>query len=151
MSGADLPSSICSHAALRRATRRLGQIYDDALAPCGLRGTQVSLLFSIAAAGAPTMSELAAMLVMDLSALGHTLKPLQRDGLVRLVPDPRDRRARRVEITEAGAAKRAEAGPLWQAMHARFEAALGADEAARLRAELDRLASPAFAAALAAA
>ncbi|TGT34867.1 MarR family transcriptional regulator, partial [Mesorhizobium sp. M8A.F.Ca.ET.167.01.1.1] len=37
--------SRCNNATLRRAARRLGRFYDDALAPSGLKGTQFGLLF----------------------------------------------------------------------------------------------------------
>jgi DNA-binding MarR family transcriptional regulator len=82
--------SVCINAAIRRAARRMGQIYDDAFEECGLRATQYSLLVQIDRVGTPTMRVLAEHLVMDLSALGHTLKPLIRDGLVELVVDERD-------------------------------------------------------------
>ncbi|PTT92617.1 MarR family transcriptional regulator, partial [Pseudomonas sp. HMWF031] len=38
---------VCTNTALRRAARRLGNLYDDALAPLGLKSTQVSLLTEI--------------------------------------------------------------------------------------------------------
>ena len=37
----------CNNAAIRQATRMLGQLYDDALAPSGLRATQHNLLNTI--------------------------------------------------------------------------------------------------------
>ncbi|MEA3088195.1 MAG: hypothetical protein QOC89_5892, partial [Paraburkholderia sp.] len=55
----------CTNTALRRAARRLGNLYDDALAPSGLKATQVGLLSEIqrwAAANdgqAPTLQDLA--------------------------------------------------------------------------------------------
>ncbi|TGD94820.1 MarR family winged helix-turn-helix transcriptional regulator [Methylobacterium nonmethylotrophicum] len=134
----------CSNAALRRATRRVGQLYDDALAPSGLRTTQYGLLAMIRGLGAPTMGELAEAMVMDLSGLAHTLKPLTRDGYVSVVPDPQDRRARRITLTSAGAAKIKEATPLWRSAQARFEAAFGPDRADLLRDLLWHLASPDF-------
>jgi DNA-binding MarR family transcriptional regulator len=134
----------CSNAALRRATRSVGQLYDEALAPCGLRTTQYGLLAKIRGLGTPTMGELAEAMVMDLSGLAHTLKPLSRDGYVSVVPDPWDRRARRIALTETGAAKLAEATPLWRAAQARFEAAFGSERAELLRALLHELALPDF-------
>ncbi|WP_336490213.1 MarR family winged helix-turn-helix transcriptional regulator [Methylobacterium nigriterrae] len=136
--------SLCSNAVLRQAMRSLGQLYDDALAPSGLRATQHGLLATIAALGSPTMGALAEALVMDLSGLGHTLKPLARDGYVRLVPDERDRRARRVSLSDAGRAKLGETTALWRAAQDRFEAAFGPIEAAHLRRVLGHLASREF-------
>ncbi len=80
----------------------------------GLKGTQFSLLSQIAALGNPTQKVLAEAMVMDLSALGHTLKPLIRDGLVVLVPDEKDGRARRVLLTPEGLKQRDEMLALWR-------------------------------------
>ena len=134
----------CSNAALRRATRNVGQLFDEALAPSGLRATQHGLLATIRQLGRPTMSEVAEIMVMDLSGLGHTLKPLVRDGYINVVPDRADRRARRIAMTDRGRAKLAETTPLWRAAQARFEASFGAEQAAALRGALAILATRDF-------
>ncbi|MFG1422745.1 MarR family winged helix-turn-helix transcriptional regulator [Roseixanthobacter liquoris] len=139
----------CNGTALRKATRRVSQLYDSVLAPCGLKGTQRSVLIHVARAGTPTMGELSAALVLDRSALGHNLKPLERDGLIALVPDEQDKRSRRVALTPLGKAKLDASMALWAQAQARFEAVFGAAEAAALRASLERIASPEFAAAFA--
>ncbi|MCJ2006171.1 MarR family winged helix-turn-helix transcriptional regulator [Methylobacterium sp. E-041] len=136
--------SRCSNAALRRATRNIGQLYDEVLAPGGLRTTQHSLLVTVRAMGSPTMGQLAEAMVMDLSGLGHTLKPLARDGYLRLVPDAADRRVRRVALTDLGAAKLEQTIPLWQDAQARFEAAFGQARTEALRDILSALATPGF-------
>jgi len=137
--------SYCNNAALRKATRRLGQLYDDVLAPSGLKATQCTLLIQIRALGQGTLRELASSLVMDQSALGHTLKPLIRDGLVALAPDPHDRRVKRVVLTDAGVRKFEEALTLWRAAQDRFESAYGRKKAEQLRSVLNFVASEAFA------
>ena len=137
----------CSNSAIRRAARQLGQLYDQVIAPSGLRGTQFSLLTQIAYSDSPTLKALAAELVMDLSALGHTLKPLIRDGLVELVPDARDRRVKRARLTEAGKSAQATAQLLWKDAQTRFDQAFGADKSAQLRDAMALLASGEFAAA----
>ena len=64
----------------RRQYVRLGQLYDEALAPTGLRGTQVSLLTQIDAmtlptnrgnAAGPTLQELASRLSLRVSHVSH--------------------------------------------------------------------------------
>jgi DNA-binding MarR family transcriptional regulator len=137
--------SVCSNGAMRRATRRLGQLYDDAIAPSGLKATQLALLNQIKRLDEPTLRVLADDLVMDLSALGHTLKPLVRDGLVELVADVTDRRAKRVTLTAAGVAKLRMGLRLWRTANGRFERVFGAENAAQLRNALDWIASPEFA------
>ncbi len=138
-------AGICNGTALRKATRRVSQLYDTVLAPSGLRGTQRSIMMHIARADRPTMGELAAALVLDRSALAHNLKPLERDGLVAVVPDPDDRRSRRVELTALGWAKLEQSQALWAEAQRRFETSFGGAESSALRAALATLASPEFA------
>lgn len=64
----------CSNSAVRRASRQLGQLYEDAMGDTGLKGTQFSLMSQIAGSNEPTLKNLADAIVMDLSALGHTLE-----------------------------------------------------------------------------
>src|ERR1700755_144774 len=71
--------SFCNNASLRKATRRLGKLYDAVLEPSGLKATQFSLLTQTYALGHPTMAGLANSLLMDLSAMRHSLGPLIRD------------------------------------------------------------------------
>lgn len=132
-------TSVCNNATLRRAARKLGQFYDDIVAPSGLKATQQGLLYQIHATGEPTMGEIATALIMDLSALGHTLKPLIRDGYVETVADKDDRRIRRVRLTKAGETKLAEAMKLWKVAQQRLEDRIGAEKAERLRTALDEI------------
>ena len=136
--------NVCTNSVLRRAARNMGQLYDDMLSPSGLKGTQFTLLANIVALDEPTMRELAEALVMDLSALGHALKPLTRDGWVVLYADARDGRAKRVKLMVKGLAKFKEAMARWQEAHGRFESAYGAKKAAALRSALCLIASEDF-------
>ena len=135
----------CNVTALRKATRRVSQLYDAMLAPTGLRSTQRAILVNIARQGSPTMSELAAALVLDRSALNHNLKPLERDGLLRVVVDPDDRRSRRIQLSKRGEAKLRQSLEAWEQAQQRFEAVFGAKESAALRASLQLIASLDFA------
>jgi DNA-binding MarR family transcriptional regulator len=139
-----LEPSPCNGTALRKATRRVSQLYDAVLAPCGLRSTQRSILVHIARAGAPAIGGLAAALVMDRSALAHNLKPLERDGLVAVVVATTDKRSRLVKLTARGEAKLNESTELWAVAQNRFEAAFGVDEARALRRTLALIASTEF-------
>jgi DNA-binding MarR family transcriptional regulator len=139
-----LTQSVCAYGALRRTMRGVGQLYDQALAPSGMNAAQFNLLRGIEKLGRPTQSELAADLVMDLSALGHTLKPLIRDELISLDKDARDGRRRLVTLTPLGREKLREARRLWKPTQRRFESVLGADASRDLLALLDQLASKEF-------
>jgi len=136
---------LCSCGAVKRASRRLGQLYDDALAPSGLRVTQFGLLTQIHYAEGPRLKALAEMMVMDLSALGHTLQPLIREGLVELRVDAEDRRAKRVYLTAAGRSALIKAEPLWRKAQSRFEALYGKSGTAALLETMAAIAAPDFA------
>jgi DNA-binding MarR family transcriptional regulator len=140
-----LPEPVCNGTALRKATRRVSQLYDAVLAPSGLRSTQRSILIHIARAGTPTMGDLAAALVLDRSALAHNLKPLERDGFVAVVVAPGDKRSRLVKLTARGEAKLEEATQWWQKAQHRFETAFGPERASALRQTLGTIASVEFA------
>src|ERR1700742_2652691 len=98
--GGDPSIGLCHFGARRKGGRAASLLYDAALAPFGIKTTQRSILNHIAGAGAPTINELAAALVMDAGALTRTLRPLERDGWVQSLTDPKDRRFRHVVLTE---------------------------------------------------
>lgn len=139
----------CTNTALRRATRRLGQLYDEAVAPAGLKATQFGLLAQTAGLRDdgrqdwPTLQALAERLAVSISALTHALRPLVRDGLVELRPDAHDRRTKRAALTPLGEARLHEALALWADANQRVEKVLGVSAAA-LRTLADDVASPEF-------
>ena len=135
--------SPCNATAMRKASRRLTQLYDDALEPCGLRSTQFAILTALdrRSLEPPTMRELADALVMDRSALGHSLRPLERDEFIALDESEEDRRRRHVVMTPQGKAKFKEAKRLWQTAQDRFNEVFGQSQAADLRATLLAIAS----------
>jgi DNA-binding MarR family transcriptional regulator len=136
-----IEKGLCNCAVLRKASRRLSQLYDGALAGSGLKSTQFALLTEIdrRTNALPTIGDLAEALVMDQSTIGQNLRPLARDGLVALVADAADRRRRLVKLTAKGRSRLQAALPLWAAAQARFEAEFGAQRASDLRAELQSI------------
>jgi DNA-binding MarR family transcriptional regulator len=138
--------SRCNCTALRKASRRISQLYDTALAPSGLKTTQRAILAEIGRSERTTVGELAEALVMDPGALAHTLKPLERDGLIAVAVDPDDRRNRLITLTRRGRTKLAETDALWAKAQRGFEAAVGRADSEALRAWLRFLTSADFAA-----
>jgi len=133
------PRSACTCGSLRKASRRISQFYDTALAPVGIKSTQFSILSEVdrgSVAGPVTMCELATAMVMDRSTLGHNLKPLERDELIVLRLSPDDGRKRHVELTKKGRSMLLKARRLWRHAEGRFEAIFGKQPAAELRAVL---------------
>jgi len=139
ISSAQIPHSACTCGSLRKASRRVSQFYDAALAPLGIKSTQYSILSEVARGsieGPVTMRELATSMVMDRSTLGHNLKPLERDDLVALRSSTDDRRKRYVELTRKGKSTLQRARRLWRHAEGRFEKIFGKEPAAELRAVL---------------
>jgi DNA-binding MarR family transcriptional regulator len=142
--GTAMPRGACTCGSLRKASRRISQFYDTALAPVGIKSTQFSILSEIdrsSAEGPVTMCELAVAMVMDRSTLGHNLKPLERDDLLLLRLTAADRRKRFVELTKKGKSTLLRARRLWRLAEARFEKIFGKQDAADLRAVLLSIAS----------
>jgi DNA-binding MarR family transcriptional regulator len=136
--------SRCNCTALRKATRRVSQLYDTALAPSGLKSTQRTILAQLGRSEPASVGQLAEALVMDAGALAHTLKPLERDGLVTVTVDPHDKRSRLIKLTRRGRAKLAESDVLWAKAQTGFEAAFGRVESDALRQALQLLVSDRF-------
>ncbi|MFA6266082.1 MAG: MarR family transcriptional regulator [Pseudolabrys sp.] len=128
----------CNNLALRQASRRLGQIYDRHFAAAGLRGSQYSILSRLNRLGPMTVGRLAEAMVIERTALGRALKPLQRDKFIAIAAG-NDARIREVSLTNKGKAKFEAARRHWLKAQAEFEAAYGADDAAALRAALRRV------------
>ena len=125
----------CACFNLRKATRAVTQLYDDALRPSGLRCTQFSLLTLLKASGAVAMTRLADDAVMDRTTLARNLEVLERGGLVR-IRSGEDARVREIELTRAGVAKLEEAFPLWRRAQRTVKQGLGSGRLSRLLADL---------------
>src|ERR1700739_3110439 len=134
----------CNCTALRKASRRISQLYDAALAPSGLKTTQRAILAQIRRSEPTTVGNLAEALVMDAGALAHTLKPLERDGLGPIDVDPDDGLNRVAKLTPAGNARLSESDRLWENAQRGFEAAFGRAKAEALRETMQFLISGEF-------
>ncbi|MGW4871954.1 MarR family winged helix-turn-helix transcriptional regulator [Streptomyces chartreusis] len=73
-----------------------------ALAGVPLDRAAVALLRQVADSEPLRPGELAARLGVEASHVTRTVQQLQRTGYVTRVPDPQDRRAQRIELTESG-------------------------------------------------
>jgi DNA-binding MarR family transcriptional regulator len=130
---------VCACLRLRKASRRVTQVYDEHLAASGLTVTQYSLLGHIRALEGISLGSLAETLVMDPTSLNRTLKPLARDGLVAVSVAKADARVRTLHMTPAGAQAYAAARPAWERAQAAVTEALGAARLAALGETIDHL------------
>jgi DNA-binding MarR family transcriptional regulator len=110
---------LCLHA--QRAARALARRFDAAFRPLGLTSGQFSLLNALNRPSPPTLGEVAEVLGMDRTTLTAALKPLERGARITIEADGRDRRLRRLRLTDKGAALLAAATPIWIAEHAALE------------------------------
>ncbi len=136
--------SVCNCLSLRQATRRVTQLYDQAIAPLELRATQYSLLRQVDLRGPMALNPLAEVMVMSRATLGHNVRPLEQRGLLKLAVG-KDRRSREVSITPAGRRIVARGMAMWQQAQRVFEKEIGGAEAATLRAMLHRVSAAEFA------
>ena len=136
----------CTCLALRKATRRVTQIYDAHMKPLGLRITQFAVLGQLAggmpssanpASQAPvSITTLARRLDLDRSTLGRNLRPLLKAGLIAM-EGGEDRRAHTLALTDAGRALLEKAVPHWREAQREISEKLGRDKTRSLRAMLD--------------
>jgi len=124
---------------LRRATRKVSQIYDQALQPLDLTGAQFSLLAHLPRGRQVPVGQLADELGTEASTLTRNLRPLERRGLLSLVEAPYDRRVKLVLSTKAGQELLAKAVPAWRSARAKLEQSVGPAAFERLRQTLDQL------------
>jgi len=130
-------SGECVCVTLRRAARAFSQVYDEALAPSGLRITQFSLLRAIARLEPVTIGDLAQAQALDRTTLSRNLMPLERAGFLRQAPGA-DRRTSEVQVTPAGHAAIARALPLWRKTQLRIRHEFGDASLVELRALNER-------------
>lgn len=105
-----LTACICLN--LRKASRAITQMYDEALRPSGLRSTQLPVVVALVSTGPTTVNKLADDLVMDRTSLSRLLQIMVARGLVKMEPGE-DRRTRELSITPRGMESVAAAIPMW--------------------------------------
>ena len=127
--------------ALGRLTRAHMRTAQQVLAglPGGPRGYQV--LAAVARGETSTQLALARKLGVDRTVMTYLLDEIQAAGLVERHPDPADRRARRVELTDDGRARLCDLERRLQDAETHLLSPLDPGEQDTLRALLERLAT----------
>ena len=116
----------CIALRVRRMSRIITRIYDDALRPLGLTASQFTLLTSLAMQDGVTASEVGFDLDIEKSTLSRNLKRLLALGLITMDP-PAGRRGRGLHLTDKGVEGIRAAYPLWRATQAKAEQTFGVD------------------------
>jgi DNA-binding MarR family transcriptional regulator len=133
----------CTCFKLRSLSRRITQLYDQAMAPCGLKVTQYSLLAHARrrdGALPPSVSALADAMFTERTTLTRNLRPLVEAGYLR-IENGGDARTRAVRVTAAGEAAFQAARPLWRGAQARVNALVGAERLGALHGLIEELLS----------
>jgi len=110
---------------LRRTSRALTQLYEQALRPFGLRATQLTILQVLSLTGEVSQGQLGEMLAMDSTSLTRTLAIMGREGWV-TARRGKDRRERWVRLSSAGEMQLRRALPVWEKVQSRLRHRLGA-------------------------
>jgi len=103
----------CVCTAARRRSRELTRAFEKAMRGAGVRGTQFTLLAMLIQTGPIPTTRLAELQGLERTTLTRNLRPLLRDGFVR-VEEGEDRRVHKVAITPAGEEAARRAFPLWK-------------------------------------
>lgn len=113
------------------------------LEPFGLKTRSYSVLAIAASDARPSQRELSEFLRLDPSQIVSIIDQLERAGLVKREPDPRDRRANVVVATETGRELTTRARQLVSESEARWFSVLPKQELDQLRSALHTLATSA--------
>ena len=128
------PSLPCACTTIRKASRALSRIYDEALAPAGLTVAQLGVLRAIGRGpkGGEPLSRLAETLVMDRTSLYRALGPMARSGWL-LIKDAPKGRAKVVQLSKAGISATTRAAEYWERAQSRVIGEFGIDRWATLQ------------------
>ena len=122
----------------RKVARLLGQVYDRALEPSGLKNTQFAALAVANEYEGISIAELSREMEIERTTLTRNLQVLERDGLVRIGPGA-DGRSKTVVVTAKGRRKLAAAMSLWTAAQKQVLREFGTKRWNSLRGELDAM------------
>jgi len=97
---------------MRMLSRVISSLYDEALAPLQLKGSQLNVLAVLARSGPTAPTDLCTVLRMDKSTLSRNLERMDKRGWLAMRPGE-DNRTHTVELTAKGTNLLREAYPLW--------------------------------------
>lgn len=124
VSGRPIVTLPCLCANLRRTTRAVTHLYEEALRPLGLRATQFTILQVLERTGEITQGALGELLAIDSTTLTRTLHIMRRNGWIAERRGD-DRRERWLGLAKAGRAQLVRATPAWEKTQSRLAKQLG--------------------------
>jgi DNA-binding MarR family transcriptional regulator len=129
----------CTCFNVRRVARVITQFFDAEVRRHGIRPTQTPILGALEARNRWSMAELSDWLGMERTTLLRNLRPLQRDGLVRV---SRGGRGGQVElnITDKGRTALTKMLPAWRSAQNKVVATLGKERWCAIIRDLEQVA-----------
>jgi len=124
---------------VNRVHRALARDGDAALRPLGLRYAQIPVFAFLVAHPAATQKALAEATGIEQSSMAQLLARMDRDGLIRHEPNPRDARSRTVTLVDPGDPRLQEGNERLGDLERTALAGFDADEIDTLRSLLTRV------------
>jgi DNA-binding MarR family transcriptional regulator len=121
-------------------TRAVTRFFDAEVRRQGIRPTQTPILGALQAKDGWGMADLSEWLGMERTTLVRNLRPLQRDGLVRVSGGGRGGHVK-LTITEKGRTTLARTFPAWRAAQDKAVAILGQERWSSLIRDLEEVAT----------
>jgi DNA-binding MarR family transcriptional regulator len=131
-------TGLCVCFQLRKASRAITKLYDEALQPSGIRSTQFALLVAVAKKGPITISALAELLVIDTTTLSRSLRKLEQMGFIKMT-EGADGRERLVQLAKKGTAVLKKSLPYWKAIQAQVVLELANPGWSEIQKSLDHI------------
>tara|TARA_B100000678_G_scaffold183598_1_gene153423 strand:- start:5832 stop:6278 length:447 start_codon:yes stop_codon:yes gene_type:complete len=117
----------CAAVRTLMTARSIARMYDQAMKPVGLTGTQFTLLVAIGSSDFKSISELGETLCIEKSTLSRNLKPLLEAGLLERVRSGGTRSVTH-KLTEKGEDRLKDAIPLWDQAQSHIESEIGRED-----------------------
>ncbi|WP_281558376.1 MarR family winged helix-turn-helix transcriptional regulator [Thalassomonas sp. RHCl1] len=105
---------MCFNLAMRKSSRLITKFYEERLSTLGLKSGQFSILRAVNFKKQTSNKELQGILAIDQTTLSRNLKPLFRDGYLRLQADDNDARIKLISLTPQGETLYQSALPVWE-------------------------------------
>jgi DNA-binding MarR family transcriptional regulator len=103
----------CACFNVRKTSRMITQLFDQALKPSGIKATQLTLLGVLANEGEMAIKDLASSLGMDRTTLTRGIARLETEGLIKS-REGHDARQRFVSLTTQGIKQLNDSIPYWE-------------------------------------
>jgi DNA-binding MarR family transcriptional regulator len=130
----------CTCFSLRRVTRVITQRFDAELRKYGIRVTQTPILSALQARSGWSMAELSDWLGMERTTLVRNLRPLQREGLIKISGGGRGGLVE-LAITGKGRAALSKMLPGWRLAQQKVVATLGEKRWSTILGDLEQAAT----------